>query len=67
VIEEIATMTSIPPHAATKTIPWLASALMVGGMVSGCAADARTLDPHQIEEQYGVAGAYTCNPECAKD
>jgi hypothetical protein len=53
-------MTNIPPHAATKMMLWLASALMVGGgVVSGCAADARTLDPHQIEQQYGVAGAYT--------
>ncbi len=40
-------------------MPWLASVLMVGGVVSGCAADARTLDPHQIEQLYGVAGAYT--------
>jgi hypothetical protein len=43
----------------TKMTPWLAAVLMAGGVVSGCAADARTLDPHQIEQQYGVAGAYT--------
>ena len=27
--------------------------------ISGCAADAKTLDPNQIERQYGVSGAYT--------
>ena len=54
-------MTTIQPYPATKLIPWLASALalMVAGVASGCAADAKTLDPNQIEQQYGVSGAYT--------
>jgi hypothetical protein len=43
----------------TKMIPWLASALAVAGIVSGCATEAKTLDPTQIENQYGVSGAYT--------
>jgi hypothetical protein len=51
-------MTKIQPHPPTKTIPWLAAALMVAGAVSGCTADAKTLDPNQIEQQYGVSGAY---------
>jgi hypothetical protein len=25
--------------------------------LAGCAADAKTLDPNQIEKQYGVSGA----------
>ena len=43
----------------TKMIPWLASALAVAGVVAGCATEAKTLDPKQIESQYGVSGAYT--------
>lgn len=51
-------MTKTQPSPAPKLIPWLASALMVAGVVS-CAAEAKVLDPHQIEQQYGVSGAYT--------
>jgi hypothetical protein len=54
-----ATMTKIHPYLPTKRILWLASALMVAGVVSGCAADAKVLDAQQIEQQYGVSGAYT--------
>jgi hypothetical protein len=46
-------------HPATAMIPWLASALVVAGIVSGCATEAKTLAPQQIEKQYGVSGAYT--------
>jgi hypothetical protein len=42
----------------SATIPWLASVIMVGAVVSGCSADAKTLDPAEIEKQYGVSGAY---------
>jgi len=52
-------MTKIHPYLPTKRILWLASALMVAGVVSGCAADAKVLDAQQIEQQYGVSGAYT--------
>jgi len=44
---------------APTTIPWLAAALVVAVVVSGCATEAKTLDPNQIEKQYGVSGAYT--------
>ena len=43
----------------TRSIPWLASIAVVAGIVSGCATEAKTLDPQQIESQYGVSGAYT--------
>ena len=46
-------------HPTTAMIPWLASALVVAGIVSGCATEAKTLAPQQIEKQYGVSGAYT--------
>jgi hypothetical protein len=52
-------MTTIQPGVSAKMIPWLAAALMVTGAVSGCAAEAKVLDPQQIEQQYGVSGAYT--------
>jgi len=52
-------MTKIQPYQPTKMIPWLASALLVAGVVSGCATEAKPLDPQQIEQQYGVSGAYT--------
>jgi hypothetical protein len=51
-------MTKIQPYPPAKMIPWLASALMIAGVVSGCAAEAKTIDPAQIEQQYGVSGAY---------
>ena len=52
-------MMKIQPYPPAKMIPWLAAALMVAGAVSGCAAEAKTFDPRQIEQQYGVAGAFT--------
>ena len=52
-------MTKIQRHRATSMIPWLASALVVAGVVSGCTTEAKTLDPQQIESQYGVSSAYT--------
>jgi len=51
------TMTTIP-CVWTKRLAWLVSALMMAAVVSGCAADATTLDPSQIEQKYGVSGAY---------
>jgi hypothetical protein len=42
----------------TKTIPRLVSVLAVAGLVAGCATEAKTLDPDQVEKQYGVSGAY---------
>jgi hypothetical protein len=50
---------NIQPYSPAKMIPWLASALMLAAVVSGCAADAKTLDPQQIEQRYGVSGAYS--------
>jgi len=55
-IEEKGTMTKNQRQAPTM-IPWLASALVVALVVSGCATEAKTLDPNQIERQYGVSGA----------
>jgi hypothetical protein len=52
-------MTKNQPQPPTTMIPWLASAIVVAGVVSGCATEAKTLDPTQIEKQYGVSGAYT--------
>src|SRR3989304_10427311 len=52
-------MTKIPPHPFTNMIPLLASALIVASVVSGCTGEAKTLGPDQIEQQYGVSGAYT--------
>ena len=43
----------------TKMILGLASALAVAGIVAGCATEAKTLDPKQIESQYGASGRYT--------
>jgi hypothetical protein len=57
-------MTKMKPSPWTTMIPWLISTLMialvmVALLVSGCAAEARAIDPRQIEQQYGVSGAYT--------
>jgi hypothetical protein len=41
-----------------KMMPSLALALVVAGACSGCTGEARSLDPQQIEHQYGVSGAY---------
>ena len=51
-------MTRISPSAWTNRLAWLASAFVMAVGVSGCAADAKTLDANQIEQQYGVSGAY---------
>jgi hypothetical protein len=52
-------MTRTQQYPPTRNVVWLASALMIAGVVAGCAAEAKVLDPHQIEQQYGVSGAYT--------
>jgi len=52
-------MTRIQQYPPTRNVVWLASALMIAAVVAGCAAEAKVLDPHQIEQQYGVSGAYT--------
>jgi hypothetical protein len=44
------------PHPSTEMTPWLASVLRVAGVVSGCSADAKSLDPDQIEKQDGKKG-----------
>jgi len=51
-------MTKIRPCVSAKMIPWVAATLMIAGVVSGCRAEAKVLDPQQIEQQYGVSGAY---------
>lgn len=45
--------------SSTNMIGLLAVALMVASVVSGCTGEAKTLGPQQIEQQYGVSGAYT--------
>jgi hypothetical protein len=52
-------MTTKIPCVRTKRLVCLVSALMAAAIVSGCGADAKTLDPNQIEQQYGVSGAYS--------
>jgi len=42
-----------------KSMTALALALLGATLITGCARDARTLDPRQIEQQYGVPGAYS--------
>jgi len=51
-------MAKISPSAWTNRLAWLASTFVIAVGVSGCAADAKTLDPNQIQQQYGVSGAY---------
>ena len=51
-------MTKIQHQPFTTLTSLLASALVAAGMVSGCTSEARMLDPGQIEQQYGVSGAY---------
>jgi len=41
-----------------KTMSYLASAAVIGIVVSGCSTEAKALDAAQIEERYGVAGAH---------
>ena len=36
-----------------------AMSICVVSLFSGCTTEAKTLDPQQIEKQYGVSGAYT--------
>jgi hypothetical protein len=52
-------MTKIRPFPWATMVPWLVSAFMIAAVVSGCSAEARAIDPRQIEQQYGVSGAYT--------
>ena len=52
-------MTKIQYQPFARLTSLLASALMAAGVVSGCTGEARTLDPGQIEKQYGVSGAYS--------
>lgn len=52
-------MTTIQRHPSTHLIPLFASAVMVASAVSACTGEAKTLEPQQIEQQYGVSGAYT--------
>src|SRR4030095_13438235 len=52
-------MTRTQQYPPTRNVVWLAAALLLAGVVAGCAAEAKVLDPHQIEQQYGVSGAYT--------
>jgi hypothetical protein len=51
-------MTTIQSHQPVRTMARLASVLAVAGLVVGCATEAKTLDPDQVEKQYGVSGAY---------
>jgi hypothetical protein len=52
-------MTKIQRHGSTNMLPWLTFALIAASVVSGCTGEAKALDPLQIEQQYGVSGAYT--------
>jgi hypothetical protein len=46
--------------SATATVgAWLVSAFLITAVVTGCSAEAKAFDPRQIEQQYGVSGAYT--------
>ena len=54
-------MTTIQRHRSANTIPLLAAALVAASVVSGCTGAAAALDPAQIEQQYGVSGAYSGN------
>lgn len=46
-------------HTLTKMGPWLVAGLAVVSALSGCGSEAKEFEPGQIEQQYGVAGAYT--------
>src|ERR1700730_16539592 len=52
-----------PGHPNTvgfmKTALLLAAALVCAGALSGCSPDVRAMTPQNIEQQYGVSGAYT--------
>ncbi len=39
-------------------IPWFAAAMVAAGVVSGCGAGSDGLNPAQIEQQYGISGAF---------
>jgi hypothetical protein len=52
-------MTKIQTYPPAKMIPWLAAAVMVAAVVSGCTVEGKSPDPRQIEQQYGVSGAFT--------
>lgn len=42
-----------------KTFLAIAAALICAGASSGCSPDVQAMTPQSIEQQYGVAGAYT--------
>jgi hypothetical protein len=52
-------MTKISSCVWTKTLAGVGSALIITVVISACATDAKALDPNQIEQKYGVSGAYT--------
>jgi hypothetical protein len=58
-LNKVIVMTNIRRRHFTNRIPLLASTLIIAGLVSGCTGEAKTLEPQQIEQQYGVSGAYT--------
>jgi hypothetical protein len=43
---------------ATTTVGTLLSVSLIAA-AAGCSAEAKAIDPRQIEQQYGVSGAYT--------
>jgi len=51
-------MTKSESRRSTWTIGCVASVLLLSGVVSGCGTYARTLDASQIEQKYGISGAY---------
>ena len=51
-------MTHTHPHSLTTIVLWLAAALTTAAVVVGCGAGADGLNPGQIEQQYGVSGAF---------
>jgi len=51
-------MTHAHPHSIVTMTPWLTAAMVAATMVAGCGAAADGLNPGQIEQQYGVSGAF---------
>ena len=46
-------------HPFIRIMTAFALALVVAILLTGCTRDAQAMDARQIEQQYGVAGAYT--------
>ena len=46
-------------HPFIRIMTAFALALLVAILFTGCSRDAQAMDARQIEQQYGVAGAYT--------